>query len=492
MPRSLFAKLVAVLLALLAVTSGIYVLLSVATTRLHIEEVSQNLQRSLAADLVKDRALVSGDAIDHDALKKVFDMLMVVNPAIEVYLLDPGGAILAYSAPPDRVRRERVSMTPIRTFLDGRTSFPIRGDDPRSSTDQKIFSVAPILQDGALRGYLYVVLGGELYESVAGMFEASWIMRLGAGVALVSLFLVAIAGILSFNWLTRRLRRLTTQVGAFQAVGPADQTIPAFGDRTRSSDEIGDLSAAFAQMADRINHQVRALEAADIQRRELVTNISHDLRTPLASLQGAIETLQIKEQSLTPDQKRHYLDLAHKHSQRVSRLITDLFELATLDSGDHQPHIEPFSLAELVQDVTQKMHLTAADKNVQLVADMPLDRSPVRGDIGLIERVLTNLADNAVKYTPDGGRISIGVARHGDRVTAHVADTGHGIGEDDRARVFERSFRADKTRSDGIAGAGLGLAIAQRIMELHNGRLEVESEPGAGTTFSFSLPVAAD
>jgi signal transduction histidine kinase len=490
MPRGLFGKLVVVLLALLCVTSIFYVALTVATTRMHIQEVTQNLHRPLAADLTKNTQLMDGEKVDRAALKKIFDMLMVVNPAIEVYLLDAEGKLLAYSAPPEKIKRGRVSLEPIQAFLADERNLLVRGDDPRDPNERKIFSAAPIMQSGRLSGYLYVVLGGEVYDSVADMFETSWIMRLSAGLAVASLLLVAVVGILSFNWLTRRLRRLTGLVRAFKQ---RDAHEPPFSDPappSRSMDEIDELALTFEEMEQRINEQIRGLEQADSMRRELITNISHDLRTPLASLQGAIETLQIKDRSLSADDKRRYLDLAHKNSQRLGRLITDLFDLATLESHDHQLRIEPFSLADLMQDVAQKFHPAAEQKGLRLEVKILLNTSLVSGDIGLIERVLTNLADNAIKYTAPGGDIEMRIVRGPEGITTYVADNGQGIPAEDLPRVFDRSYQVAKDRGDGGEGSGLGLAIAQRIVQLHGGRLDVESRPGVGTTFSFSLSAA--
>ncbi len=494
MLRSLHAKLVLALLGLLGLVGLAYVILTVTTTRLHIQEVTQALNRSLAADLARSQPLIKSGTVDKAALKRVFDMLMVVNPAIEVYLLDAEGNLIAYSAPPDKIKRARVSLGPVRDFLSAGAKLPIRGDDPRSGSGRKIFSAAPVSEGGRLQGYLYVVLGGETYQSVAGMLETSWIMRLGGGVAVASLALIAVLGVLLFTRLTRRLRRLTARVESFRSGDPARPLAPAAATPGRAPDEIDALALTFDAMARRIDEQVAALEEANTLRQELIANISHDLRTPLASLQGAIETLQMKDASLAPEEKRHYLALAHKHSQRLGRLITDLFDLTTLESEDRQLHTEPFSLAELVQDVAQRFRAMADEKGLSLEIDIPLNASPVDGDIGLIERVLANLTENAIKYTPSGGRIDLGVQGGAGRISVRVRDTGIGIPAEELPRVFERSYRVGKERGGGgdggRDGAGLGLAIAKRIVELHGGVLLVESEPGTGTAFTFDLPAA--
>jgi signal transduction histidine kinase len=492
MPRSLFSRLVVVLLALLSAIGVFYVILTVTTTRLHIQEVTQHLNRSLAADLAGYRPLIKEDNVDQAALKNVFDMLMVVNPAIEVYLLDPRGGILGYSAAPEKIKRDRVSLGPIRAFIKKDAKLPIRGDDPRDPRAQKIFSAVAITQGDRVRGYLYVVLGGETYQSVAHMFETSWIMRLGAGVAVASLGLIAVIGILLFNWLTRRLRRLTAKVGSFHLNESTEAPRDREPQASRPVDEIDELTSSFAEMAKRIDDQIDELARANAMRQELIANISHDLRTPLAALQSTIETLQMKDQTIGPQEKRRYLDLAHKHSQRLGRLITDLFDLTTLESGDRPLALEPFSLAELVQDVAQKFRAMADEKGLRLELDIPLNSSLVRGDIGLIERVLTNLTENALKYTPAGGQIRLGVVGGQGWISAHVTDTGIGIAAGELDRVFERTYRVAKDRGEAPDGAGLGLAIAQRIIELHQGHLTVESSPSAGTTFTFDLPAASE
>lgn len=490
MPRTLYGKLIAALLVLLGAISLFYVALTVVTTRLHIEEINQSLNRSLAANIVASKTLVRGREIDAAVLDDLFHTLMVINPAIEVYLLDPAGRIVAYSAPPEKVKRRRVSLQPVEVFLAGEAALPVRGDDPRDPHGRKIFSAAPVYEGGRLQGYLYVVLGGEAYESIARMFEGSYILRLGAGAAAASLVLILAAGVLSFTWLTRRLRRLTAVVEGFKHGDfrrPVE--VPAALRRERG-DEIDVLGIAFDEMGRRIAGQIEQLRHADGSRRELIANVSHDLRTPLASLQGAIETVLIKEAELSEAEKRRYLDLALKHCKRLGRSTVELFELATLESHDRPLCLEPFSIAELVQDVAQKFRPEAERSGLGLETDVPSHLPFVVADIGLVERVFDNLIENAIKFTLAGGTVRLSLAARGQSVVAAVADTGRGIPADALPRVFDRSYRADRERGDAPEGAGLGLTIARRILELHGSSIAVESAVGAGTTFTFELPVA--
>ncbi len=259
----------------------------------------------------------------------------------------------------------------------------------------------------------------------------------------------------------------------------------------RGGDEIDRLGVTVEEMSQRIADQIEQLRQADAARRDMVANISHDLRTPLASLQGYLETLLMKEDSFSAEEKRKYLDLAARQGDRLSRLVTELFELTMLDSTGTRLNFEPFSLPELVQDVTQKFQLQAERRNMTLELDMPANAPFVQADIGLIERVLENLIENAIKYTPEGGKISLSLVAGADGIEARVADTGPGIPEADRDRIFERFYRVEKSRADAPEGAGLGLAITRRILQLHDSRIEVESAPGRGAAFSFRLPLAS-
>ena len=488
MPRTLSAKLTLALIAILAVTGGAWIALTLAATRLHQEEVDQSLNAPLAQHIADNFALIENGAVNRPVLKQLFDELMVINPRIEVYLLDGDGEILAFSADPGRVKRQAVDLAPLRAWIAGPDMLPLRGDDPRNPAGQKPFTAAPVMDGDVLAGYLYVVLGGEKYDTVAGMVSESLIVRLALFAGGLGLLIALATGVLSFAWLTRRLRRLTQAVDQFRDEG--FQAPMKLAGWRRGGDEIDRLGVTVEEMSQRIADQIEQLRQADAARRDMVANISHDLRTPLASLQGYLETLLMKQDTFSAEEKRKYLDLAARQGDRLSRLVTELFELTMLDSTGTRLHFEPFSLPELVQDVAQKFQPQAERRNTRLEIDMPADAPFVRADIGLIERVLENLIENAIKYTPEGGRILLSLIPGADGIEARVADTGPGIPEVARDRIFQRFYRVEKSRADAPEGAGLGLAIARRILQLHDSRIEVESAPGHGAAFYFRLPLA--
>jgi signal transduction histidine kinase len=196
----------------------------------------------------------------------------------------------------------------------------------------------------------------------------------------------------------------------------------------------------------------------------------------------------MKEGRLAEGERTEYLDVALRHSTHLRRLVEDLFELAKLDAREVRPSIEPVSLGDLAQDVVQKYHLAAERKGVRLELDGGRDLPFVRADVGLIERVLTNLIGNAIEHTPSAGGVSVSTRLQGSTVSVRISDTGAGIPDEDLPRIFDRFFQAKAGKRDG-QHAGLGLAITKRILELHDSRIDVVSKVGAGTAFSFSLPV---
>ncbi len=229
------------------------------------------------------------------------------------------------------------------------------------------------------------------------------------------------------------------------------------------------------------------LAETDRSRREFIANVSHDLRTPIASARAHLETLAIKGPALPAEQRADHLDIAIRQVDRLGRLAEDLFDLGKLEAPNPRMTMEFFPVAELVQDIIQKFQIEAKRRGISLSGDLGVAMPRVRGDIALIERVLDNLLENAIRHTPPDGRIEVTVLAHDDAVSIIVADTGEGIAAEHLPHVFERLYRI----KDRDGGAGLGLAIVRRIVEMHGGAASVESEPGGGARFSIVLPVAA-
>ncbi len=462
-------------------------MLTLFTTRLYIQEGAQRLNHDLAKYLVSQMFFIEDGKINELALTQSFDMLMKINHNIEVYLLDPNGNILSYSAPEGKVKRESVSLEPIKRFLEEGTALPILGDDPRDFSRQKVFSASAIPLEGPPEGYLYIILGSEEYDSIAQILRGNYILRLSAGVAITGLIFVFVTGLFLFRYLTGRLRTLALAVNSFKQSDFHEPIGVSHLLNKDGGDEIDRLGIIFEEMSHRIIKQIKEIRQVDMHRRELVSNISHDLRTPLSSLQGYIETLLLKGGENFTQEQRLYLDTALRHSKRLTKLVSELFELAKLDAGQMDAHFEPFHAGELIQDIAEKFQLLAEKKNVSIVTDFPEKLPFVFADIGLIEGALQNLIDNAIRHSKEGGIVRIILIPEQIGIRVQVKDNGSGISRDDIPYIFDRFYRAKE--GNHSVSTGLGLAITKGIIELHGSRIEVESELNTGTTFTFLLPL---
>lgn len=475
----------------------------------HEQEVIQRLSRGLAGHIAQDGTLIGNRQPNAPAVKILFDKLMDVNPSVEVYLLDLDGRVLAHAAPPGAVRRERVDVEPIRRLLAGQP-LPIVGDDPRSDTERKVFSAAPLREAGREAGFVYVILLGQQHASLARHVTQDDTLRTMLWAMALVTVLGLVAGLVALRLITRPLVRLTADVARFgidasqdgdprhdapptrsaqvrSPPGTPELAVPAQPTGLESRDEITTLQRAFDQLTTRVTRQWQQLAAQDRQRRELVANISHDLRTPLTSLHGYLETLRLKAGTLSDAERQRYLDVAIGQSLKVGRLAQSLFELARLEYGDIRPQQERFSLPDLVQDVFQKFELAAEARRQTLVPVIAPDLPRVTADVGLIERVLTNLLDNAIRHSGEGSRIEVRLCAEAGGVAVEVGDSGPGFSADRREQVFERPVGRP---GSGDAGGGLGLLIVQRILQLHGSEITLMPPAARGAVFRFRLGVA--
>jgi signal transduction histidine kinase len=327
------------------------------------------------------------------------------------------------------------------------------------------------------------------------IFTAATIAVLGAAF-LFALGSAALVGYLLSRQLVRRLERLGGAVEAL-AAGDLYQRVDEGRD-----DEVGQLARRFNTMADRLASTVaeldtrtREAESALAAKRELVANVSHELRTPLASISGHAESLLLLGEGASPERREESLAVLHREARQLSRLVDDLFLLSTTESGGLPLTLRDVEIGGILDEVVAAFRpLARREGQITIVSDVEPGLPPVRGDRERIVQVLGNLVRNALRYTPEGGLVSLRAGRAAgspDLIQVTVEDTGAGIPPERLDRIFDRFYRGDDARDRASGGAGLGLSIVRELVEAMGGTVSAASTAGEGTRFAFTLRVAA-
>ena len=340
------------------------------------------------------------------------------------------------------------------------------------------YAVAPVIQNGQVTQLVYAIHAaprsgffGSIGDTFRFISEFLWQFLLAGALA-------ALIALLMARWLARGMTQpLRDMAAAARRMEQGDYSVRV---HTTSRDEVGQLAAAFNRMSEE-------LENLENSRRDLVANVSHELKTPIAAIRAHLENLLDGVESPEPET----LQVMLTQSERLGRLVEQLLDLSRLESGEVPLHREPMSLAPLVSQVVSEIQVSRPDRTVSLESEVTEELPPVQADRERVHQVLFNLVDNAVRFTPPGGAVTVSAHTHNGSVEVAVTDTGVGIGPEHLPRLFERFYRVDPARSREDGGTGIGLAIARSVVEAHGGHIHAESRLGQGSVFTFDLPVAS-
>ena len=487
-----------VLLTGLAAALGVIWTVVVAFQRFEQESTWQR------ADAFVERVVMQhGDLLEQHARapEDTADFMrstLLYEPSSQLYLLDAQGTVLASTG---RVRLApgfKVALAPVQQAAM-RAGAYVMGDDPETM-DKDAVVAARALQRTVIRptpadaGYLYLVCSPRAKQGQQWQLFGSTLL-MPALVAVCAVIALAMAlAVWVIGSITRPLRVLSDEVAqaareGFTAIEPAAVQMPS----ATGGDEFSRLSGGFHSLLATLHRQWAELKRLDAFRRESVSNLSHDLRSPLTATVACLETLQ---QRLPADaDNRRLIEVALRNTHNAAALVRSLGDLALLDEPSFRLNPMRVDLAELLDGVTLRFAERAAtagvalrftaeeDSSARLVADL---------DIELIERAVANLLDNALKFTPAGGAITVEATRREQALMVAVRDTGSGIAGADQPHLFDRHYQARHTPAPASSeeGKGLGLAIVKRIAELHGGSVDVSSRPGEGTTVWLTLPVS--
>jgi two-component system phosphate regulon sensor histidine kinase PhoR len=472
MTGKIFLKLITVVLGLLAMALG---LVDYFATDVAEKSYIENLKDQLAGKCrMLALSMPAPDALDAERAR---GMAAAAGGRVTVIRSD-GKVLVDSEANAAQMENHRTRPEIVQAFAGGVGSYSRQS----ATVGVRFLYVAVRVADGSAVIRIAVPLS-EIDRQVNDIRR-----KLLTSTAVAFLPAVLIAAILA-RFISSRLARIMAHAGEL-----AKGNFRARLAKTDSS-EFGQLSRRLNETAEnlqktvsQLQHEHSELEKLERVRKDFVINVSHELRTPLASIQGYTETL-LDGALNDPDHNMRFLGIIRHNAERLARLTEDLLTLSRIEQKRKKFEFEVHFANRLIHDAVEMIRPIAGKSDIRLQEEPAPEDTAVWCDSEAVSQVLSNLLDNAIKYTPAGGQITVGAHPIGDAVEFYVRDTGIGIPEEDLPRLFERFYRVDKARSRELGGTGLGLSIVKHLVAAHNGAIRVESTVGQGSTFYFTLPV---
>ena len=476
MTRSIYTKLVAIILVLiLALMAVVGAFLLRGVRNFYINEFYTRMQEAfsdadMAADL-RSAADEEGAAVRMaDILRANAGQLGISSGARNYYILDGETGKYLTGSDPEAGPQLQITRN-ILTAMSGSEGYV-------SNSRDDYMDVALPVRGNAGSYIVYIIDNKETVSSLNEKLFGIVLEAIGIGllIAVLLSLLLAKTMVTPIQSLTRAAEKV--------AAGDFSETVV-----NESGDEIGVLTRTFNDMAGQLESNIEDLKNAEQMRKEFVANVSHELRTPVTSIRSYAETLCDAGDSMDPATEQHFLEVIMGESDRMTKIVQDLLTLSKLDAGSISFDFRSFSFEKSIRDVYNAQLLEAQKHKHNFSSEFRDALPEIIGDRARIEQVLINMLSNAIKYTPDGGRIRVTAGCGEGTVWCTVRDNGIGIPKKDLPHVFERFYRVDKARSRESGGTGLGLSIAYEIVERHHGTISVKSEKGKGTAITVTLPV---
>jgi two-component system OmpR family sensor kinase len=461
--RSLYWRVaigtLALILVLLAIQAGVVIWVIGQSDRAMLTRSPVGLARLVAADL--SASLEVDPSGDPETLLR--DAFGRAPQNIAVLMRD--GAVITnrgFALPPPLALAAR------RALLDP-------PDEPRGRLRRRRFPQVRV--DGELRGVVVVVPAGGPIEAALRTYGPALV---GASALLL---VVGTLGVLFFV-LTPTRRRLRSLEGAAAALGSGDNTARA---PEGGVDEIARLAATFNRMAEELDRRMQAVARADQVRRQLLADVSHELMTPLTAIRGYLETLAMPALARDDESRARFLRIVTEETGRLEAIIGDLLDLARLEGGGGEIDVEEVPVSWLFERVAERHGVATSQRRIALTTTIEPGAERVTADGRRLEQALQNLVANAVRHTPDGGRVAVAATRIDGRIRLRVEDSGPGIPPEHLPLVFDRFYKIDQSRA-APGGSGLGLSIVKAIVERHGGQVAASAGDGGGARFDLLLP----
>lgn len=445
-------------------------------------QIQQSLHRELATHMAHINPLLSQGVTSDAALKEAFHDFMLLGPSFEIYTLDLQGKLIAFDAPKSAIKREQVDIAPLQQFING-AKLPVLGQDPRSPTTEKIFSAANLIDPrGVKTGYLYVIIGGQEFDAwQAVVAQHQHLNQWGAGLSATILFALALFVVL-LKYFTAPISQLAHDMNQLSGHSLTQDSL--LKTRPQASKEILGLTTNINQLLSQVHQQHLAIAKQQAERHDFMLHLSHDLKTPLTTLQGYIDTWLLLAEH---ERDASLIEVAARAGLQLQQLLNQMLQLEALENGQVTATMQHIALAPLLNELQQYFLPRAKAQVVELAFEVD-ENVTIYSDPLLLFRVLSNLVDNAIRYTPNGGKISINVECGGDRVWLLVSDNGSGIHQHELQALKQHAqVNANTQQYQQLPQLGVGLSIVRQLLGLLNCNLQVQSTPGKGSHFKIEL-----
>lgn len=479
---TIFRRFTIVIISLIAILALMFSIITyLATTNYHLAS-TQLLNKDVARHVAEFTAAFTASGINKRKADSVFKNAMVLNPNAEVYFLDTSGKVIYFHASEEDIKEKNVALPPVKNYLAAKGERYIKGTDPKDPQNAKIFSAAEVNSEKRAMGYIYVILGSKQSEGIFGVLFGSHVLKLAIR-AFIAVILLSL--LFSFIFLKRVRKNFQQMIPVLEQFESGNYNARF---TSKQQDELEPVTHAFNKMADLLSASILKLTKSEEERKNFIGIISHDLRTPLAIARGYTETLLLKKDKgdITEDEREHYSRLIYTKMLQIENMVKQLFELSKMEAVEFKPTKEPFVLSEIVQEAVNTFQLIALDKKIKLKCTQCLYHVWINADISMMDRVIQNLVENAVKSTTEGGFIQAGMMVDNDTLVFKIENEGPVLPVDLLTWINDYK-EGDALLDRRPQKLGLGLIIVQKILHLHGTTLKAYTN--GSNVFTFSLPV---
>ena len=481
---TIFRRFAIVIFSLITILGLLFIIITYLSTTHYHDAGTQLLNKDVAKHIAQFTSPFTPSGINKQKADSIFKNAMVLSPSAEVYFLDTAGKVIAFHASEKEIKDWLIALTPIKKYIQTKGEEYVKGTDPKDPGHSKIFSAAAVQEGGKTLGYIYVIFGSKQSEGITGVLLGSHILNLAIEAFIV---VILLSFLVSFLYLTRMRKNFQQIIDVLERFEHGDYNARF---ALKKQDELEPVTHAFNKMANLLSSTIQKLTRSEQERKNFIAIISHDLRTPLAIARGYTETLLMKREKgdISAEEQETYSQLIYNKMLQIENMVKQLFELSKMEAVEFKPRKDLFVLSEIVQEAVNTFQVLAAEKSISLKCTQCLYHVWTNADISMMERVIQNLMENAVKSTPEGGLIESFVTVEGSDLVFEIQNEGSPLPAD--ILHWINDFKeGDALLEKRPLKLGLGLVIVQKILLLHHTFLKAYTQDNRNV-FTFRIPVS--